>query len=76
MMQLKIGMIILYKNKNQPKWRRQNRHGKRGRMKIIITTNETDNIIGLKEAIAMRMEDLVGIVRIDVEEKEKENEHH
>ena len=38
-------------------------------MKIVITTNETDNIIGLKEAIAMRLEDLVGIVRIDVEEK-------
>lgn len=45
-------------------------------MKIIITTKETDNIIGLKEAVAMRLEDLVGIVRIDVEEKEKENEHH
>ena len=45
-------------------------------MKIIITVKETDNIIGLKEAIAMRLEDLVGIVRIDVEEKEKENEHH
>ena len=45
-------------------------------MKIIITTKETDNIIGLKEAIAMRLEELVGIVRIDVEEKEKENEHH
>ena len=45
-------------------------------MKIIIIVKETDNIIGLKEAIAMRLEDLVGIVRIDVEEKEKENEHH
>lgn len=45
-------------------------------MKIIITTKETDNIIGLKEAVAMRLEDLVGIVRIDVKEKEKENEHH
>ena len=45
-------------------------------MKIIITTKETDNIIGLKESVAMRLEDLVGIVRIDVEEKEKENEHH
>lgn len=38
-------------------------------MKIIITTKETDNIIGLKEAVAMRLEDLVGIVRIDIEEK-------
>lgn len=45
-------------------------------MKIIITVKETDNIIGLKESVAMRLEDLVGIVRIDVEEKEKENEHH
>lgn len=45
-------------------------------MKLIITTKETDNIIGLKEAVAMRLEDLVDIVRIDVEEKEKENEHH
>ena len=45
-------------------------------MEIIITVKETDNIIGLKEAIAMRLEDLVGIVRIDIEEKEKENEHH
>lgn len=45
-------------------------------MEIIITVKETDNIIGLKEAVAMRLEDLVGIVRIDVEKKEKENEHH
>ena len=45
-------------------------------MEIIITVKETDNIIGLKEAVAMRLEDLVGIVRIDIEEKEKENEHH
>ena len=40
-------------------------------MKLIITTKETDNIIGLKEAVAMRLEDLVDIVRIDIEEKEK-----
>jgi hypothetical protein len=45
-------------------------------MKIIITVKDTENIIGLKEAIAMRLEDLVGIVRIDIKEKEKENEHH
>lgn len=61
---------------NNTKWRWQNRHGKRGKMKIIITTKETDNIIGLKEAIAMRLEDLVGIVRIDIEEKERVNEHN
>lgn len=45
-------------------------------MKIIITIKETDNTIGLKEAVAMRLEDLVDIVRIDIEEKERENEHH
>lgn len=42
-------------------------------MKIIITVKDTDNIIGLKEDIAMRLEDLVGIVRIDVE-GDKQNE--
>jgi hypothetical protein len=42
-------------------------------MKIIITVKDTDNIIGLKEDIAMRLEHLVGIVRIDVAE-EKQNE--
>lgn len=42
-------------------------------MKIIITVKGTDNIIGLKEDIAMRLEDLVDIVRIDVEEG-KQNE--
>ena len=36
-------------------------------MKIIITVKETNNIIGLKEYIAMRIEDVVDIVRIDVE---------
>jgi hypothetical protein len=35
-------------------------------MKIIITTKDIDNIIGIKEAIAMRLEDVVDIVRIDV----------
>ena len=35
-------------------------------MKIIITVKDTENIIGLKEDIAMRLEGLVGIVRIDV----------
>ncbi len=42
-------------------------------MKIIITVKDTENIIGLKEDIAMRLEDLVGIVRIDVE-GDKQNE--
>lgn len=45
-------------------------------MKIIITVKETDNIIGLKESVAMRLEDLVDIMRIDIEEKENKNEHH
>lgn len=36
-------------------------------MKIIITVKNTDNIIGLKEDIAMRIEGVVDIVRIDVE---------
>jgi hypothetical protein len=42
-------------------------------MRIIITVKDTDNIIGLKEDMAMRLEDLVDIVRIDVEE-DKQNE--
>ena len=42
-------------------------------MKIIITVKDAENIIGLKEDIAMRLEDLVGIVRIDVE-GDKQNE--
>ena len=43
-------------------------------MKIIITVKDTDNIIGLKEDIAMRLEDLVDSVRIDVQE-DKQNEN-
>lgn len=38
-----------------------------GKMKIIITVKDTDNIIGLKEDIAMRLEGVADIVRIDVE---------
>ena len=37
------------------------------KMKIIITVKDTDNIIGLKEDIAMRLEGVADIVRIDVE---------
>lgn len=37
-------------------------------MKIIITVKNTDNIIGVKEAVAMRLEDMIDVVRIDVEE--------
>jgi hypothetical protein len=36
---------------------------------IIIKTKDTDNIIGLKEDIAMRLEGVVGIERIDVREE-------
>ena len=35
-------------------------------MYIIIKTKDTDNIIGLKEEIAMRLEGVVGVERIDV----------
>ena len=46
-------------------------------MYIIIKTKDTDNIIGLKENIAMRLEGIADIERIDVREevedgKEKE----
>ena len=36
-------------------------------MKIVITVKDTDNVIGLKEDIAMRLEGVTDIVRIDVE---------
>lgn len=36
-------------------------------MKIVITVKDTDNIVGLKEDIAMRLEGVADIVRIDVE---------
>lgn len=38
-------------------------------MYIIIKTKDTDNIIGLKEDIAMRLEGVVGVERIDVREE-------
>ena len=38
-----------------------------GKMRIIITVKDTDNIVGLKEDIAMRLECVADIVRIDVE---------
>lgn len=34
-------------------------------MKIIITVKDTDNIIGLKEDISMRLEGVADILRID-----------
>lgn len=42
-------------------------------MIIVIKLKDTDNIIGLKEEIAMRLEDVVGIERIDVREGGDEN---
>lgn len=41
-------------------------------MLIIIKVKGTDNIIGLKEDIAMRLEGVVDIERIDVQEDRKE----
>lgn len=37
-------------------------------MYIIIKTTPTDNIIGLKEEIALRLEDMVDVELIDVKE--------
>ena len=34
-------------------------------MKIVITVKDTDNVIGLKEDVAMRLEGVADIVRID-----------
>ena len=34
-------------------------------MKIVITVKDTDNVIGLKEDIAMRLEGVADIIRID-----------
>jgi hypothetical protein len=39
-------------------------------MYIIIKVKDTDNIIGLKEDIAMRLEGIADIERIDVREEE------
>ena len=38
-------------------------------MYIIIKIKSTDNIIGVKEDIAMRLEDIADIERIDVREE-------
>lgn len=40
-------------------------------MKIIITVKDSNNIIGLKEDIAMRLESVADIIRIDIETEEK-----
>ena len=41
----------------------------RSDMYIIIKIKDTDNIIGVKEDIAMRLEDIADIERIDVREE-------
>lgn len=41
-------------------------------MLIIIKTKNTDNIIGLKEDIAMRLEGIADIERIDVRDDREE----
>jgi hypothetical protein len=46
-------------------------------MKVVITVKDTDNIIGLKEDIAMRLEEVADIERIDIYEiKEKDDEQN
>ena len=41
-------------------------------MLIIIKAKDTENIIGLKEDIAARLEGMADIERIDIYENEKE----
>lgn len=41
-------------------------------MVIIVKVKDTDNIIGLKEDIAMRLEGVADIERIDVVDDRKE----
>ncbi len=41
-------------------------------MLVIIKVKDTDNIIGLKEDIAARLEDVADILRIDILEDRKE----
>ena len=41
-------------------------------MLVIIKVKDTDNIIGLKEDIAMRLEGCVGVERIDIREEEND----
>jgi hypothetical protein len=41
-------------------------------MLIIVKVKDTDNIIGLKEDVAMRLEGVADIERIDVIEERKE----
>ena len=45
-------------------------------MIIVIKCEETDNIIGLKEDVAARLEDVADIIKIDVyAESETKSKH-
>lgn len=41
-------------------------------MKIIITVKDTDNIIGLKEDIVCRIEEIADVIFVDVQENDYE----
>lgn len=41
-------------------------------MKIIITIKDTDNIIGLKEDIVCRIEEIADVITVDVKENDYE----
>ena len=43
-------------------------------MVIVIECKDTDNIIGAKEDIAMRLEGVADILRIDIYDKEKHDD--
>ena len=46
-------------------------------MNIVIKTKATGDVLGLKEAIIMRIEDIVDVESVDIIEKENENaENH
>jgi len=42
---------------------------------VVLKVKGTDNIIGLKEDIAARLEDVADIERIDIYEESEEEEH-
>lgn len=44
-------------------------------MLVILRVKETDNLIGLKEDIAARLEDVADIERIDIYEESEEEQH-
>lgn len=44
-------------------------------MLVVVKVKDTDEIIGLKEDIAARLEDVTDIERIDIYEEGEEEEH-